>query len=342
MNIQFSIIIVTWNGLHHLKKFLPSVCKSKYEHVEIIIADNASEDDTVKWVNKEYPECKTVTFDNNYGYAGGNNRAVKYASGDVLIFLNNDVEVDEDWLAALSKSFQENDADIVQPKMRSFKEPEYFEYAGAAGGLIDKLGYTFCRGRLFNHIEKDNGQFDEPAEIFWASGAALAIKKDLFTDVGGFDESFEFHMEEIDLCWRCLKRGANIRYEPKSIVYHLGGGSLKKNDPQKTFYNYRNSLLMLTKNLDSFLAPKLFFRRVLDGISGLRSLLSGRPAETFAIIKSHFAYYSMLPEAIRKRKKNRIESAQPTPKNLVYNKLIIFDVFLKGKKTYSELDGYRE
>ena len=337
LNITFSIIIVTWNGLHHLKKFLPSVTESEYDHFEVIIADNASDDGTVEWVQKNYPNCKTVTFDQNYGYAGGNNRAVKYADGDVLIFLNNDVETASDWLQHLDNAFREQNADILQPKIKSLKEKEYFEYAGAAGGYIDWLGYPFCRGRIFQHVEKDESQYDIPAEIFWASGAALAVKKDLFLSAGGFDEAFEFHMEEIDLCWRCHKQGATIMVEPKSVVYHLGGGSLDKSDPRKAFYNYRNSLLMLTKNLDTFLFPKIFFRLILDGISGIRSLVSGKPMETFAIIKSHFSFYSMLAGALEKRKILTEKSIHPSPIHLIHQRLIISETFLRGKKKYSDL-----
>ena len=339
MNITFSIIIVTWNGLHHLKKFLSSVAGSDYNNFEIIIADNASEDGTVEWTKKHFPKCKTVTFDKNYGYAGGNNRAVKYANGDVLIFLNNDVEVDKYWLQHLSDSFNNEKADIVQPKIRDFRDKEFFEYAGACGGFIDWLGYPFCRGRVFNQIEKDESQYDEPTEIFWASGAALAIKKELFISSGGFDDDFEFHMEEIDLCWRCHKQEAKIIAEPKSVIYHLGGGSLDKSDPRKTFYNYRNSLLMLTKNLDSYLLPKLFFRLVLDGVSGARSLLSGKPMETVAIIKSHFSFYALFPEALQKRKILRQKAMQKTPDHLVYQKLVFIRYFLFGKKTFKELMG---
>lgn len=339
LNITFSIIIVTWNGLRHLKKFLPSVAASEYDHFEIIIADNASEDNTVEWVQTNYPDCKTVTFDQNYGYAGGNNRAVKYADGDVLLFLNNDVETEPDWLQHLDSAFRNQNADILQPKIKSFKNKDYFEYAGAAGGYIDWLGYPFCRGRIFQHIEKDKSQYDDPTEIFWASGAALAVKKDLFLSAGGFDESFEFHMEEIDLCWRCHKQGAKIMAEPKSVVYHLGGGSLKKSDPRKAFYNYRNSLLMLTKNLDNYLFPKLFFRLILDGISGIRSLFTGKPLETAAIIKSHFSFYTMLSGALKKRKLMGKHTKQTSYFYLIHQRLIISETYIWGKKKYSDFTG---
>jgi GT2 family glycosyltransferase len=337
LNIHFSIIIVTWNALDHLKRFLPSVANTNYPNFEIIIADNASRDGSADWVRKYYPECKIVTFDRNHGYCGGNNRAASYAGGDILLFLNNDVEVESDWLKPLAERFTNPDIGISQPKLRSFEKREMFEYAGAAGGMIDWMGYPFCRGRIFDTVEKDHGQYDQVAEIFWASGAAFAIRKDLFRQAGGFDEDFEFHMEEIDLCWRCHKLGTQIIFEPKSIVYHLGGGSLPMGSPRKVYYNYRNNLLMLTKNLDRYLIPKIFFRLSLDGISGIRSLLMGKPEETMAIIRAHFAFYGMLGNTIKKRKKLIKESDRQTPRHLIYNRLVVIQALLFGKKTFSEL-----
>lgn len=337
MKTSFSIVIVTWNALGHLQRFLPSVAKTDYPDFEIVIADNASEDHSSEWIKSWFPGIKVVTFDKNYGYSGGNNRAVKYTQGDVLIFLNNDAEVDPGWLSELDKAFTRKGAGIVQPKIKSAENPEYFEYAGAAGGMIDWLGYPFCRGRLFNNVEKDTGRYDRRSSIFWASGAALAIKKDLFLESGGFDEDFEFHMEEIDLCWRCHKKGTTVLYEPASVVYHLGGGSLPMGSPRKVFYNYRNSLLMLTKNLDHGLIPKLLLRLFLDGIAGFRSLLQGKPAETAAIVKAHFAFYGRLWSVLKKRKDIQKTSTAPTPVHLVYNRLVIFEYFLKGKRTFGEL-----
>jgi GT2 family glycosyltransferase len=337
LNPRFSIIIVTWNALDHLKRFLPSVTKSRYPDFEIIIADNASDDGSAEWVKEHYPQCKIVTFDRNYGYCGGNNRAVKYATGDVLIFLNNDVETDPEWLSPLAESFSDPETGIVQPKMRSVDEPEKFEYAGAAGGWIDWLGYPFCMGRIFDHVESDSGQYGGTGEIFWASGAAFAIRKELFLKLGGFDEAFEFHMEEIDLCWQAHKSGVKVMSQPRSVVYHLGGGSLPMGSPRKVYYNYRNSLIMLTKNLDRFLFPKIFLRLCLDGIAGLRSLLQGKPAETWAIIRAHFAFYKRLGKTLEKRRLLKSTQTHATPGHLVYGKLVIFQYFLFGKKTWMEL-----
>lgn len=338
MSKRFSIIIVTWNAIDHLKRFLPSVAESEHNSVEIILADNASEDDTASWVQERFPEIKVVTFNRNHGYCGGNNRAVKYAEGEILIFLNNDAGVSPEWLSPIDTTFQDPQTGIVQPKILSAEQKTHFEYAGAAGGYIDKLGYPFCRGRLFDTVEEDHGQYDEPGEIFWASGAAFAIRKELFERLGGFDESFEFHMEEIDLCWRAHHAGVKVISVPDSVVYHLGGGSMPMGSPRKVYYNYRNSLLMLTKNLEVNPVIPLFTRLCLDGIAGIRSLLSGRPSETFAVIRSHFAFYKRLPDALKKRRRLKSERKKSVPGGLIYPKLIIFEYFLKGKKRFSDLN----
>ena len=334
---SFSVIIVTWNALHHLKRFLPTVAETDYPNMEIIIADNASADGSAEWLKANYPDIKIVTFNQNHGYAGGNNRAVKYATGDILLFLNNDVRTSPNWLSELNVAFQKDDLSIAQPKILSVEEPELFEYAGASGGFIDWLGFPFCRGRMFDTLEKDSGQYNNQVPIFWASGAAFAIRKELFTEAGGFDEDFEFHMEEIDLCWRCLKMGKSIAVIPNSEVFHLGGGSLPANSPRKVFYNYRNSLVMLLKNLDKYVYAKIFVRLCLDGISGIRLLFQGKAAETIAIIRSHFAFYGMVSKTLDKRKDAEKRKSSDSFKSLILNRLIVTEYFLKGKKTYSEL-----
>lgn len=336
MSLSFSIVIVSWNGLQHLKQFLPSVAATDYSDFEIIIADNHSTDGTAEWVRNAFPECRIVTFDSNYGYCGGNNRAVPYTSGEILIFLNNDAGVDPAWLTPLNEMFMnEPETAIVQPKILSHKSPNQFEYAGAAGGMIDRLGYTFCRGRLFDEVEEDRGQYDDRATIFWASGAAFAIRKDLFRMLGGFDEEFEFHMEEIDLCWRAWNRGYRTRFQHESIVYHLGGGSLPMGSPRKVYYNYRNSLLMLTKNLQSNVFGKIFLRLCLDGVAGLKSFAGGKPRETFAIIRAHFAFYRRVLSALKKR--DRFLTRDPEIDPPVHPRLIIIDFFIRRLKTYHEL-----
>jgi len=336
----FSIIIVTWNGLHHLKKFLPSVCATDYPDFEIILADNASEDETVSWVNKYFPEVIISTFDDNYGYCGGNNKAVSTASKEILLFLNNDVEVTTNWLHGINEAFQKDDKiAAVQPKMLSYNNKDEFEYAGAAGGFIDKYGYPFCRGRIFETVEKDEGQYNESSDIFWASGAALAIKKDLFEELGGFDEDFEFHMEEIDLCWRVQRAGHRIVYTPKSTVYHLGGGSLAMGSPRKVYYNFRNNLFMLWKNFSSSeLVFRFPVRFLLDIVAAWKSLLGGKPAEFGAVAKAHFHFLTSFISIIKKRKQIKL----PRPAQISGKKsyIIIWQYFFKSIKKFKNLpDG---
>lgn len=331
----FSIVIVTWNGLHHLKRFFPSVAATNYPDFEIIIADNNSTDGSKEWIKEHYPEVKIAAFDGNYGYTGGNNRAVPYAKKEILLFLNNDVEVTPDWLVGISTAFEaDEEVAIVQPKLLSVEQPEYFEYAGAAGGYLDMLGYPFCRGRVLDTVEKDVGQYNEETEIVWASGAAFAIRKEIFTILGGFDEDFEFHMEEIDLCWRALNMGHKASYTPKSVVYHLGGGSLPMGSPRKVYYNFRNSLYMLFKNLPiSQLWYKLPFRMVLDGIAAIRSLLGGRPKELAVIFKAHIHFYAALPTLNAKR----VTIQQSKKRTILKPVLMIWHYFILRRKKYSDI-----
>lgn len=289
----FSIIIVSWNARHHLETYLPSVVKTRYPDFEIIIADNASNDGTREWVNKHYPHINVVTLDKNYGYCGGNNRAANHADGDILVFLNNDVEVTPDWLLPLNNAFSRDDhTAVVQPKLLSWRKKDHFEYAGAAGGYLDRFGYPFCRGRIFTTVEKDQGQYNKLRHVFWASGAAFAIRKSVFEEQGGFDEQFEFHMEEIDLCWRIWNSGYRILCEPASVVYHLGGGSLPAGDPRKTFYNFRNSLYMLWKNSpDLIRQQRLIQRFFIDTIAFFHFLLKGHIADASAVFRAYAQFF---------------------------------------------------
>lgn len=338
---RFSIIIVTWNALHHLKRYLPSVAETHYADFEIVIADNNSTDGTAQWVESNYPNIRVATFDRNYGYCGGNNRGAEYANGDILLFLNNDVKVEPDWLEHLDHLFRKYpDLAVAQPKMLSDRKPDQFEYAGGAGGHMDYLGYTFCRGRLFQTLETDNGQYDDEERLFWASGAAFAVKKQLFEEQGGFDENFEFHMEEIDLCWRLLNRGHEIRHAPDSKVYHLGGGSLSMEDPRKLFYNFRNSLFMLIKNYSTAsLFKRLPLRVALDGIALLQQLLQGRLRETGAIIKAYWEVLIHLKATLAKRKKLKKHRLRRTDPEIMRPYSIVFNYFIKGKRTYRELEN---
>lgn len=309
--------------------------ETDYENFEIILADNASTDGSIEWVKQHFPTVKIASFDDNYGYTGGNNRAVPFATKEILLFLNNDVKVVPEWLKGLNTLF-ETDTQIAaaQPKILSYKQPDYFEYAGAAGGFLDNLGYPFCRGRLLDTYEKDEGQYDSVVDITWASGAALAIKKKIFDELEGFDEDFEFHMEEIDLCWRVINRGHTVKFTPQSIVYHLGGGSLPMGSSRKVYYNFRNNLFMLWKNLPSSqLWYKIVTRLVLDQIAALRSLVSGRPNEFLTIIKAHLHFIFGLAKVHRKRK---LITRNPDT-NALQPFSLVWQYFIRGKRKYPEL-----
>lgn len=335
----FSIIIVSWNALPHLKNYLPSVAATEYPNFEIILADNASEDGSKAWVREHYPKVKIATFDQNYGYCGGNNRAVPHAEGDILLFLNNDVRVEPDWLHGLAECFQKDpQVAAVQPKMLADEQPEYFEYAGAAGGFLDKFGYPFCRGRIFETIEQDQGQYDNETDILWASGAALAVRKEVFEELGRFDEDFDFHMEEIDLCWRLWNAGYKVQFCPQSTVYHLGGGSMSMESPRKVYYNYRNNLRMLWKNSSSdSLYWRFLGRYGLDIVAAFRTLFFGEWKELNAIIRAHVHFWESFGSTYEKREKlqrrRKVKSDPPTLLPIS----IIAEYFLKGKKFFSEI-----
>lgn len=336
----FSIIIVSWNALHHLKKYFPSIAETEYPDYEIILADNASTDGSKSWIGEHYPEVKIASFDDNYGYCGGNNRAVPYAEGDILLFLNNDVRVEPDWLHGLAETFRKDESvAAVQPKMLADQNPEHFEYAGAAGGYIDRFGYPFCRGRIFDTLEKDTGQYDFETDILWASGAALAVRKQVFEDLGAFDEDFEFHMEEIDLCWRLWNNGFKVRFCPSSTVYHLGGGSMAMGSPRKIYYNYRNNLRMLWKNCSSNTITWRFTGRyLLDIIAAFRSLLSGKWEEFKAIVRAHSDFWKGFTVTYEKRAglqdRRKIEG---DPSALLPVNIVI-EYFVRGKEFFSEMD----
>jgi GT2 family glycosyltransferase len=336
---RFSIIIVTWNALHHLKNYLASVTATDYPDYEILIADNASDDGTGEWVRKNFPGIRVVRLDKNYGYCGGNNRAAKKATGDILLFLNNDVEVTPGWLKHLNKTFQDNpDVAVVQPKLRAHANREYFEYAGAAGGFLDKYGYPFCRGRILDNVEKDNGQYDEPSDIFWASGAAFAIRKDLFELMNGFDEDFGFHMEEIDLCWRLWNRGYRVRYCPESVVYHLGGGSLAMGSPRKVYYNFRNNLIMFWKNATPYdLLTKFPVRYKLDIIAFLRTLLTFNLTESKAILRAHIHFWRRF--SVYNNRRQHLLSRRTIPDNpkTLIPISIIWQYYVRHRRTFDKL-----
>lgn len=336
---RFSIIIVSWNALHHLQTFLPSVLKSTYEDFEVILADNASTDGSREWVREHYPGVKIAAFDRNYGYCGGNNRAVPYADGDILLFLNNDVKVTPGWLEPLARLFEDHpEAAAAQPKMRAYEEPKKFEYSGAAGGYLDRYGYPFCRGRIFDTVEEDTGQYDDPVPILWASGAALAVRREPFRAIGGFDEDFEFHMEEIDLCWQLWNRGHAVRFCPESVVYHLGGGSLPMESPRKLYYNYRNNLTMLWKNASrQTLTSRFSVRYLLDLVSAMRLAARGKTEELRAVIRAHRHFWAAFSATRAKRRKLQQQRTIADDPPVMLKLSVVWHYFCKGSHTFGDM-----
>lgn len=335
--MKTAIVILNWNGKELLKKFLPNVIEYS-AGAEIIIADNGSLDNSVDFLKRDFPQIRLITLDRNYGFAVGYNMALKQVKAEYYILLNSDVEVSPNWIAPLI-TLMESKKEIAacQPKIRSYIQKALFEHAGAAGGFIDKYGYPFCRGRLFTTLEKDTGQYNHQKEIFWATGACLFIRAEIFHAMNGFDEEFFAHMEEIDLCWRINNAGYKIYCVPESEVFHVGGGTLPKKNPDKTYLNFRNNLMMVHKNLPS---TTLFFvfmvRLLLDGIAALKFLLSGGGKDCIAVIRAHFYFYGHLSD--RKKIRNQAQAAIKN-KNIgtIYMHSIVMDYFIRGKKYFSQL-----
>jgi hypothetical protein len=288
---------------------LPALVQYSPEAI-LYLADNASTDDSVAFVKASFPTIQIIENSSNLGFAGGYNMALKTIDADILALVNTDVEVTKNWLVPIIETFKtEPKTAIIQPKIKDFKNPEFFEYAGAAGGFIDQFGYPFCRGRIFDSLEKDVAQYEDDCEIFWASGACFFIRNAVYKELGGFDADFFAHQEEIDLCWRAKNRGYTIKYNSKSIVYHIGGATLNQGNPRKTFLNFRNSLFTLTKNLpQKKLFYVLFIRLILDGIAGLRFLWQGKWKHVFAILKAHFSFYFLFVSMYKKRDVNQMEN----------------------------------
>ncbi len=329
MNI--AIVILNWNGKKLLEQFLPSVISHSKE-ATIYVADNASTDDSIDFVSTKYPAVKIIRNKENGGYAKGYNDALKDLKEDVFCLLNSDVEVCEDWLNPIIKTFKAtSNTAIAQPKLLDYKRKNHFEYAGGAGGFIDKYGYPYCRGRIFNTIEEDLGQYDDITEIFWASGACMFIRREVFFDLNGFDEGFFAHMEEIDFCWRAKNASYHIKCVPESKVYHVGGATLSNTNPKKTFLNFRNSLFTLTKNAKGQLFFILLVRLLLDGVAGIKFLLNFKPTHTFAVINAHFSFYKHLGYLLKYRKSN------PNRVNYYQRKSIVFDYFVNKKTIYKSL-----
>ncbi|MCG2611452.1 glycosyltransferase family 2 protein [Flavobacterium sp. SM15] len=325
---KIAVVILNWNGVKLLEQFLPSVVGYS-QQATVYVADNASTDASLDYVKANFPSVKIIENKGNYGYAKGYNKALQFVEEDIYALVNSDIEVTENWLEPLLDLFEsEPQTAIIQPKILDFKNKEYFEYAGAGGGFIDQYGFPFCRGRIFETIEQDHGQYNDITPIFWASGACLFIRKEVFRELQGFDPDFFAHQEEIDLCWRAFNKGYNAKYCGTSTVYHVGGATLEAGNPKKTYLNFRNSLWMLLKNLPkNKLIPILFIRLALDGIAGIRFLLQGKPKHLWAILSSHFAFYSQIFRFLDKR-----DSQQHA--NYFKIKSIVYRYFVKSGKIF--------
>jgi GT2 family glycosyltransferase len=333
---KIAVVILNWNGIKYLKQFLSNVSENSIdENTDLYVADNGSTDGSVEYIRENFPQIKLILFDKNYGFTGGYNLALKQIEAEIFVLLNSDVEVTPNWLKEPILLLSENtNVAAVMPKILSYNDKKSFEYAGAAGGFIDKFGYPFCRGRIIGEIEQDDFQYEITDEIFWASGAAFFVKADLFLEIGGFDEDFFAHMEEIDLCWRLKNEGYKILYTSKSTVYHVGGGALPNNNPFKIYLNFRNNLYLLLKNLPKKnLFLTIFIRLILDGLSGFVYLASGKFSFLIAVLKAHFAFYRNFSKIYKKRKE--ISSFKISG---IYNKSIVIEYFIKRKRNFKSLN----
>lgn len=321
---EFAIIILNWNGLTLLQKYVPSLVKNSAD-AKLYLIDNASTDASVSWLQKHYPQFTLIQNEQNFGFASGYNQGLKQISEPFWVLLNSDVEVTENWLVPFQNLFDHHPKiAVIQPKILDHQKKNRFEYAGAGGGFIDAFGYPYCRGRILQKIEFDLGQYNDTREIHWASGACMVIRKEIFIEQNGFDDDFFAHQEEIDLCWRIRNSGNIIFYAGNSTVYHLGGGTLHKNSPQKTYLNFRNNLCMLVKNLPkSQLITVIFIRLILDGMVGVLFLAQGKISHFFAIIRAHFAFYVLISNMYKKRKKS-------TLKKYYLHKSMILQLFLNN------------
>lgn len=321
--MKLAIVILNWNGSKLLKEYLPKVVEYSSD-ATIYVIDNASTDDSLGVLSSNYPQVTVINNKKNLGFAGGYNEGLKHINADVFCLLNSDVEVSQDWTVSILNAFQSNqEIAIAQPKILDLKNREYFEYAGAGGGFIDKLGYPFCRGRIFQSLEKDTGQYNDTKEVFWATGACMFIRREVFNELKGFDASYFAHQEEIDLCWRAKNIGHKVYYIGKSHVYHLGGSTLKNSNPNKTFLNFRNSLYSITKNLPPKAAFKvIFIRLLLDGVAALHFALQLRPRHSFAILRAHFSFYKNFSQVFKQREKANFVLNYHVTKSIVWSHFV--------------------
>jgi len=334
-----AVVILNWNGKSFLEKFLPDVIANTTDpDTEVIVADNGSTDDSVGFLKAVFPSVRIIVLNNNFGYAGGYNRALQEVDAEYFILLNSDVSVGENWTEPLTLFMELNPrAGACQPKIRSYSQPAHFEYAGAAGGYIDKYGYPFCRGRIFKTVEEDKGQYNDIAEIFWASGACMIVRASAFKSCGGFDDTYFAHMEEIDLCWRMQNAGYGIYYVPEPVVYHVGGGTLSYNKPYKTYLNFRNNLATLAKNLPLKRARRtIFIRQIMDGIAAVSFIFDGGFLAFKAVIKAHADFRKAKNTIITKRNMNPPCETYGPPHTMM-NKSIVFEYYIDRHRKFSDI-----
>lgn len=331
-----AIVILNWNGKHHLQQFLPSVFRTNYPNFSVVVADNASTDDSVSFLKEEYPKVELLQLEKNFGFAKGYNEALKQVTADYYVLLNSDVEVTENWLNPIIQLLEQDKTNgACQPKIRAYKNKKLFEYAGAGGGWLDVYGYPFARGRIFDICEEDKGQFDSTEKVFWATGAALVIKSSVFHEMQGFDEYFFAHQEEIDLCWRIQLAGYSVHVCPPSVVYHVGGGTLPRGNSKKTYLNFRNNQIMLAKNLPWSEKWKIPYRIALDQVSAMKGLLSGDAGYFLSIIEAHLAFLYWIVFGNKKWKpRKRKPLAQLAG---VYKGNLVWEHFVLKKKTFYEI-----
>ena len=335
---KVAIVILSWNGSQMLRSFLPSVLKYTEEEAAVYVADNGSEDNTLEVLATSFPSVKVISLDKNYGFAEGYNRALQEVKADYVVLLNSDVEVKDRWLTPLV-AFMDAHPEVAacQPKIKSWREPKNFEYAGAAGGFVDCYGYPFCRGRIFNSVEEDHGQYDTPMKVFWATGACLFIRLQDYREVGGLDARFFAHMEEIDLCWRLNARGREVWCIPESTVYHVGAATLKRENPHKTFLNFRNNLLMLYKNLpDNELHRVMHWRTFLDYSAVLSFVLKGQFANAQAVFQARKAYHRLRPGFFISRNLNMLARVEH-PAQTCWIKCLLWAYYVQKKHTFAKL-----
>lgn len=317
---DIAVVILNWNGRALLERFLPSILRYS-EQAVIYLADNASTDDSVAFVASTYPGIRIIRNSENAGYAGGYNAALKEVQEDIYCLLNSDVEVTEGWLDPILSHFEKHpDTAIIQPKVKDLLRPSHFEYAGAAGGFLDHFGYPFCRGRIFQAIEEDQGQYNDTREIFWATGACMFIHRRVFWELEGFDADYFAHQEEVDLCWRAHNQGHSVVYVGASEVYHLGGSTLNNMNPKKTFLNFRNSLYSITKNLPARKAlPIIISRLLLDGVASFRFLLQGKISHAWAVLRAHMSFYRHVNRMLHKREKSSFTEKYAATTSIVWS-----------------------